>query len=95
MAPYPMTRKIFKRSFVVALSATLAACGGGSYLERPQETLTAVVDAGSSGSRIYLYKTTPDDSFIKISELFTHKDVPHELSWYDGSRGADSAPENA
>ena len=55
----------------------------------------AVVDAGSSGSRIYLYKTTPDDSFIKISELFTDKNVPHELSWYDGNRGADSAPENA
>ena len=95
MAPYLMTRKNFQRAFVVALSATLAACGGGSYLERPQETLTAVVDAGSSGSRIYLYKTTPDGSFIQIRQLFTNKDAPHGLSWYDGTQGADSAPGNA
>ena len=85
----------FRRLFVVVHLAVLAACSGGSYLKRPAETLTAVVDAGSSGSRIYLYKTTPDDAFIQITTLFTSKDVPHELSWYDGTKGADSAPGNA
>lgn len=95
MAPYPMTQRLFQRCFVVVFSAVLAACGGGSNLERSQETLTAVVDAGSSGSRIYLYKTTPDDSFIQIKELFTNKEVPHGLSWYDGTQGPDSAPGNA
>lgn len=90
-----MTPKIFQRLFVVALSAALAACGGGSYLERPRESLSVVVDAGSSGSRIYLYKTTPVDSFIQIKQLFTNKDAPHGLSWYDGTQGADSAPGNA
>ena len=90
-----MTSKFFRRLFVAAHLAALAACSGSSYLKRPAETLTAVVDAGSSGSRIYLYKTTPDDSFIQITTLFTSKDVPHELSWYDGTKGVDSAPGNA
>lgn len=93
-----MTPKFIQRSMVVAKLAallTLAGCGGGSLLERSPERLTAVVDAGSSGSRIYLYKTTPDGSFVQIEELFTNKDVPHGLSWYDGSRGAGSVPGNA
>lgn len=55
----------------------------------------ALAACSSSGSRIYLYKTTPDGSFVKITQLFTSKGVPHELSRYNGNRGADSAPGNA
>ncbi len=95
MAPDRMTHQFIQRLLAIALSMMLAACSSSGHLKRPQESLMAVVDAGSSGSRIYLYKTTPDDSFIKINELFTDKNVPHELSWYDGNRGADSAPGNA
>ena len=94
-ASQSMISKFSRRLFFVASLAALVACSGSSYLTRPAETLTAVVDAGSSGSRIYLYKSTPDDSFIQITTLFTSKDVPHELSWYDGTKGADSAPGNA
>lgn len=92
------TQKFPQRLLVAVQSAaliTLSACGGSGLLERSQETLMAVVDAGSSGSRIYLYKITPDESFIRIKELFNNKDVPHGLSWYDGTQGADSAPGNA
>ena len=106
MTHHPLAKNMFQNKFqkflqpvlvAVQLAAlmTLAACGGGGNSERSQETLTAVVDAGSTGSRIYLYKTTPDDSFIQIKQLYTNKDVPHGLSWYDGTQGADSAPGNA
>ena len=95
MAPDRMTQKFVPRFFAIALSVALAACSSSGHLKRPQESLVAVVDAGSSGSRIHLYKTTPDDSFVKIRQLFTNKDVPHELSWYDGNRGDDSAPGRA
>ena len=90
-----MTHQFIQRLVAIALSIALAACSSSGYLKHPQESLMAVVDAGSSGSRIYLYKTAPDGSFVKITQLFTSKDVPHELSWYNGSRGADSAPDNA
>ena len=94
-----MTSKIFRNALSiagsVAFAVVLTACGSSSDLKRPQEHLTAVVDAGSSGSRIYLYKTTPDESFVQIRQLFTSKDAPHGLSWYDGTQGADSAPGNA
>jgi hypothetical protein len=95
MASDQMTAKLLQRSLTIALLGMLSACGGGSYLERPRESLSVVVDAGSSGSRIYLYKTTPDDSFIQIRQLFTNKDAPHGLSWFDGTQGAGSAPGNA
>ena len=90
-----MTHQFIQRLVAIALSMALAACSSSGYFKHPQESLMAVVDAGSSGSRIYLYKTAPDGSFVKITQLFTSKDVPHELSWYNGSRGADSAPDNA
>lgn len=94
-----MTPKLFRSALFiansVAFTAALTACSTNGDLKRPQETLTAVVDAGSSGSRIYLYKTTPDESFVQIRQLFTSKDAPHGLSWYDGTQGADSAPGNA
>lgn len=93
-----MTSTFFQRSLVVAYLvalAALAACSGSSALKRPAETLTAVVDAGSSGSRIYLYSSTSHDSGIEIRQLFTNKDTPHGLSWYDGTQGPDSAPANA
>lgn len=93
-----MTSTFFRCLFVVAhlLSlVALAACSSSSYLQRPVETLTAVVDAGSSGSRIYLYATTTHGSGFEIKQLFTNKDTPHGLAWYDGNQGADSAPANA
>ena len=95
MAHDRMTHQFIQRLVAIALSMALAACSSSGYLKNPQESLMAVVDAGSSGSRIYLYKTAPDGAFVKITQLFTSKDVPHELSWYNGSRGADSAPDNA
>ena len=81
----------------MALSVALVACNGSSHLKlkRPQENLVAVVDAGSSGSRIYLYKSTTDGSLMRIEQLFSNKAVPHGLSWYDGTRGADSASDQA
>lgn len=74
----------------------LSGCGGsGTGIDIPPAAYTAVVDAGSSGSRIYLYKTTPDDSFVRVQQLYTNKDAPHGLSWYDGKQGEDSVTTNA
>ena len=94
-----MTLKLFQSAWsrvsIVALSLVLTACSTSSYPKRSPEKLTAVVDAGSSGSRIFLYKTTPDGAFVQIKQLFTNKNVPNGLSWFDNTQGTDSAPGKA
>lgn len=88
--------RVFRTLALFTAAFVLASCGGRDTGFTPLATAyTAVVDAGSSGSRIYLYQTTPDASFVKVQQLYTNKDAPHGLSWYDGSQGADSVAANA
>jgi len=59
---------VIKRSkelFAISCLLFLTACGGLSG----RQPYLAVVDAGSSGSRVYLYKTVPDETFIDIQDL--------------------------
>jgi Golgi nucleoside diphosphatase len=87
-----MNAKRFKLVGILFAASVLAGCGGGGT---SPNTYTAVVDAGSNGSRIYLYKSTPDASFVNVEQLYTNKDAPHGLSWYDGSQGAGGVSTNA
>ncbi|MDD0809975.1 hypothetical protein PSQ20_06485 [Curvibacter sp. RS43] len=55
----------------------------------------AVIDAGSSGSRLHLYQSQPDGRFVTVRELFSNAQAPHPLSWYDGRHGPGSEPSQA
>lgn len=55
----------------------------------------AVVDAGSSGTRLHLYQSQPDGRFVTVRELFSHAQAPHPLAWYNGSNGPGSEPDAA
>ncbi|MFM0515170.1 hypothetical protein [Paraburkholderia sp. RL17-373-BIF-A] len=77
------------RLFVLlTVSALLTgACGGSSGSgATPTPTYSAVVDAGSSGSRIYLYKSVPSNDFGTIETLldYTSISIP-DLSSYAGN----------
>lgn len=52
----------------------------------------AVVDAGSSGTRLHLYQSQPDGRFVTVRELFNHAQAPHPLAWYNGLNGPGSEP---
>jgi hypothetical protein len=55
------SKKIFAISCLLLLTACAGLSGTPPYL--------AVVDAGSSGSRVYLYRVLPDETFIDIQDL--------------------------
>ena len=104
MNPKIFTRRLragFLTPFLASALCLLAACSSPAYLDNSQpvarggKKLMAVVDAGSGGSRIHLYKTVADESFVQIQELFVKKGSAHALSWYDGSQGEGSAPAHA
>ena len=75
MMPDRTTPALVQRLLVIAFSGALAACSSSGHLEHPPENLMALMNVGISGSRIHLYEITPDGSFIKITQLFTRKDV--------------------
>jgi hypothetical protein len=52
----------------IASLVFLAACGGSDTAPR-QTVYMAVVDAGSSGSRAYLYKLVPAGDFVEIGNM--------------------------
>jgi len=57
-------KRLFTSAVITASVATLIACGGGSSSSTSSSATsdpiyTAVIDAGSSGTRINLYKVTP------------------------------------
>lgn len=55
------------RTYLACLcTAFLTACAG---MSGNQHSYTAVVDAGSSGSRLFLYKSAPSGSFINIQTM--------------------------
>jgi hypothetical protein len=74
------------------LAAFLAACGADPA---PGPRYAAIVDAGSSGSRIHLYEVTPASPVATVKTLMQNEDVPRGLSWYTGTNGPGSEPANA
>jgi len=70
------------------LAGLLSACGGGS--SDGITAYTAVVDAGSSGSRIYLYSSTANGDFGTIQTLFDY--APKNLT---GLSSFSNAPSQA
>jgi hypothetical protein len=71
------SKKIFAISSLLFLTACAGLSGTPPYL--------AVVDAGSSGSRVHFYRVVPDDAFIDIQELLQlHPPGLDALSSFEG-----------
>jgi hypothetical protein len=102
MLPSLVQTRLLQRLTVGALTALLVACSGMQVappppgaISTPADSYAAVIDAGSSGSRIYLYQVSPDGTFVAINKLFSNKDAAHGLSYYNGSNGLGAGPTDA